>query len=252
MLKKLIIALSGCVTILACLVGIFIFLVFPIASQGNIPTHTPTLFGYVTPTETVPPTPTPRILTATPTLSIPITTTTPTPIENPSSYEVQPGDILSDISQRFGIPLGYLADQNDLDNPDLIFAGQVLTIPNWPPETDGREIYVVLSEQKVYAIEDGLTIKEFVVSTGTDKYPTVTGRYEIYVKYRYDDMEGPGYNLKDVPYVMYFFQGYGLHGTYWHNNFGVPMSHGCVNLTIAEAEWLFEWASVGTPVIVLE
>jgi lipoprotein-anchoring transpeptidase ErfK/SrfK len=49
---------------------------------------------------------------------------------------------------------------------------------------------------------------------------------------------------------MYFYQGYALHGTYWHNNFGTPMSHGCVNMPTPEAEWAFNWASIGTPVIV--
>ena len=61
-------------------------------------------------------------------------------------------------------------------------------------------------------------------------------------------MSGPGYYLPDVPYVMYFYQSYGLHGTYWHSNFGQPMSHGCVNLPTPEAEWFFNWAEVGTPV----
>jgi lipoprotein-anchoring transpeptidase ErfK/SrfK len=59
-------------------------------------------------------------------------------------------------------------------------------------------------------------------------------------------MEGPGYYLADVPYVMYFHMGYGLHGVFWHANFGQPMSHGCVNMPTAEAEWLFHWADVGT------
>jgi lipoprotein-anchoring transpeptidase ErfK/SrfK len=45
---------------------------------------------------------------------------------------------------------------------------------------------------------------------------------------------------------MYFYRGYGIHGTYWHSNFGHPMSHGCINLPTEEAEWLFHWASVGT------
>jgi lipoprotein-anchoring transpeptidase ErfK/SrfK len=49
---------------------------------------------------------------------------------------------------------------------------------------------------------------------------------------------------------MYFFRDYGIHGTYWHNNFGVPMSHGCVNLPNHEAEWFYNFASVGTPVSV--
>jgi lipoprotein-anchoring transpeptidase ErfK/SrfK len=61
-------------------------------------------------------------------------------------------------------------------------------------------------------------------------------------------MSGPGYYLPDVPYIMYFYKGYGLHGTYWHNNFGTPMSHGCVNLTIPDAAWLYNFSSVGTVV----
>jgi lipoprotein-anchoring transpeptidase ErfK/SrfK len=62
-------------------------------------------------------------------------------------------------------------------------------------------------------------------------------------------MRGPGYYLRDVPYVMYFYKDYGLHGTYWHDNSSTPMSHGCVNLSSADVEWLFNWASVGTRVV---
>jgi lipoprotein-anchoring transpeptidase ErfK/SrfK len=65
-------------------------------------------------------------------------------------------------------------------------------------------------------------------------------------------MRGPGYFFEDVPYTMYFHEDYGIHGTYWHNNFGSPMSHGCVNLAIRDAAWLFEFASVGTLVYVHE
>ncbi|MGE5251028.1 MAG: L,D-transpeptidase, partial [Bacteroidota bacterium] len=54
--------------------------------------------------------------------------------------------------------------------------------------------------------------------------------------------------LPNVPYTMYFYKGYGLHGTYWHNNFGTPMSHGCVNLRIEDSKWLYNFASVGTTV----
>jgi len=49
-----------------------------------------------------------------------------------------------------------------------------------------------------------------------------------------------------VPYVMYFYRDYALHGTFWHSNFGTPMSHGCVNLKTSDAEWIYYWASVGT------
>jgi lipoprotein-anchoring transpeptidase ErfK/SrfK len=60
-------------------------------------------------------------------------------------------------------------------------------------------------------------------------------------------MTGPGYSLPDVPYTMYFYQGYALHGTYWHDNFGQPMSRGCVNLSIDNSKKLFEWAAPVIP-----
>jgi lipoprotein-anchoring transpeptidase ErfK/SrfK len=63
-------------------------------------------------------------------------------------------------------------------------------------------------------------------------------------------MTGPGYNLPNVPYVMYFYGANAIHGTYWHNNFGHPMSHGCINLRTGDAAWLYSWASIGTPVVV--
>ena len=109
-----------------------------------------------------------------------------------------------------------------------------------------RWIDVDLTNQAVYAYEGDVMVNSFIVSTGTWLTPTVVGQYNIYVKYRSTKMSGPGYYLPNVPYVMYFYKGYGLHGTYWHNNFGTPMSHGCVNLRTDDAAWLYNWASVGT------
>jgi lipoprotein-anchoring transpeptidase ErfK/SrfK len=109
-----------------------------------------------------------------------------------------------------------------------------------------RWIDVDLTNQMVYAYEGDTLVNSFLVSTGTWLTPTVTGSHKIYVKVRVQDMSGPGYHLRDVPYVMFFHGDYGLHGTYWHNNFGTPMSRGCINLTIDDAAWLFNWASVGT------
>ena len=79
-----------------------------------------------------------------------------------------------------------------------------------------------------------------------------TSQFQVWVKLRTDDMRGvdlgvPWY-LPDVPYVMYFFSDYGIHGTYWHDNFGTPMSHGCINLSIEDAEWLYNFSEVGTAV----
>jgi lipoprotein-anchoring transpeptidase ErfK/SrfK len=122
--------------------------------------------------------------------------------------------------------------------------------PGRPAGVDENErwIDVDLSQQRVYVYEGDQQANNFLVSTGTWLHPTVTGTYKIYVKYRAAAMSGPGYYLPNVPYIMYFYKGYGLHGTYWHHNFGTPMSHGCVNLATKDAGWLFNYASVGTVV----
>jgi lipoprotein-anchoring transpeptidase ErfK/SrfK len=111
---------------------------------------------------------------------------------------------------------------------------------------------VDLSEQRLTAYKSGAPVRSFLVSTGLPATPTPVGRFRIWIKLRYDDMAGPGYYLEDVPFVMYFHEGYGLHGVTWHANFGHRMSHGCVNLPTAEAAWLFDFAEVGTLVNVHE
>ena len=109
-----------------------------------------------------------------------------------------------------------------------------------------RWIDVNLSKQMLYAYEGNTIVKSFLVSTGVKQFPTVTGQYHIYVKYLYTLMHGDGYYLPNVPYTMYFYKSYGIHGTYWHHNFGHRMSHGCVNMYTPDAEWMYYWASVGT------
>lgn len=196
---------------------------------------------------------TPNIVTVTPT-AIPTATPTLVPTAIPTAngtFTVQAGETLGEIAAKFGIPFGYLAEENNIANPDLIYVGQVLIIPIWPPiakTDDGKLIIVVLSEQKVYVYQEGILLKTFIVSTGVSQHPTVTGHFKIYVKYTSATMSGDGYYLTDVPWIMYFYQGYSFHGTYWHHNFGHPMSHGCVNMYTPDAEWLFNWAKVGTAV----
>ena len=125
--------------------------------------------------------------------------------------------------------------------------------PAAPTEVvETRWVDVDLSEQRLRAYEDGEVVRTTLVSTGLPRTPTVRGQFRIWIKLRYDDMEGPDYYLEDVPYVMYFYQGYGLHGTFWHSNFGQQMSHGCVNLPTSEAEWVFNFVDVGTLVNVHE
>jgi lipoprotein-anchoring transpeptidase ErfK/SrfK len=78
----------------------------------------------------------------------------------------------------------------------------------------------------------------------------VTGQFRIYLAYESQNMSGAPYGydyyLPNVPHVMYFYEGYALHGAYWHTNFGTQQSHGCVNLALDDAAWVWEFASIGT------
>jgi len=111
---------------------------------------------------------------------------------------------------------------------------------------EDRWIDVDLSDQMLYAYDGTDLVASFLVSTGLDLYPTEPGQYHIYVKMQYSDMHGDGYFLPDVPFTMYYSGDFSIHGTYWHHSFGTPMSHGCVNMDTSDAEWLYNWASVGT------
>jgi len=118
---------------------------------------------------------------------------------------------------------------------------------------DEKWIEIDLSEQRLYMKEGARTAGSFLVSTGKWA-PTPAGEWRIWTKLRYTRMKGGSkalgtfYDLPNVPYTMYYYQGYGIHGAYWHNNFGQPMSHGCVNMKPEEAGVVFNWASVGTRV----
>lgn len=115
------------------------------------------------------------------------------------------------------------------------------------PTTTEKWIDVDLSEQRVVAYEGARSVRTFIVSTGLPATPTVQGTFRIRIKNRTQTMSGGSaqygyYYLPNVQWVQYFYEGYAFHGTYWHNNFGRPMSHGCVNMTNDEAKWLFDWA----------
>lgn len=111
-------------------------------------------------------------------------------------------------------------------------------------------IEVDLSDQNLHAYQGSQLLKTFLISSGTSKNPTVPGEFKVYAKYTSYTMRGPGYYLPDVPYSLFFFKGYSIHGTYWHKNFGTPMSHGCINMETGAAEWLYQQAQIGTRVFV--
>jgi lipoprotein-anchoring transpeptidase ErfK/SrfK len=135
-------------------------------------------------------------------------------------------------------PTSEIPTEKPLATENLPAPADVATGEHW--------IDVNLSQQMVYAYAGDTVVNSFLVSTGTAMTPTVTGKYHIYIKLRFTDMTGPDYYLPNVPFTMYFYKDYGLHGTYWHHNFGTPMSHGCVNLSIPDAEWLYNFSYEGT------
>jgi len=113
-----------------------------------------------------------------------------------------------------------------------------------------RWIEVDLTQRRLYAHEGNRIVLTSLVSIGKPSTPTVTGTFRIYAKLRSTRMRGPGYNLPNVPHTMYFYRGYAIHGAYWVKTFGTRISHGCVNVNLKDAAWLFNWASVGTRVVI--
>ena len=116
-------------------------------------------------------------------------------------------------------------------------------------------IDINLSNKTVTAYE-GATVVHGPVSIvdGAPATPTVTGTYHIYLKHRMQTMQGENadgstYVTEDVPWVSYFYSGYAFHGAPWRSSFGYSGSHGCINMPVSEAEWIYNWAEEGTTVV---
>jgi LysM repeat protein len=226
----------------------------------------------VAPVQVVEPTATTEIVQPTAEIAQPTAqpTVAPTPTTTTTTYTVQRGETLASIAQKFGVTWPAIVRANNISNPNLVNAGQVIIIPDAKTVTDlssvspvslapsapsatvsvGKQIIVDLSDQRIYAYENSRLVRSVLASTGLPATPTVKGNFTVQRKYASQLMSGPGYYLPNVQWIMYFYAGYAVHGTYWHNNFGQPMSHGCVNLPNDEALWFYDWAPVGTPVLV--
>lgn len=131
------------------------------------------------------------------------------------------------------------------------------------PTTTEKWIDVNLTRQIVTAYEGINPVASFLVSTGLPGTPTVQGTFRIWATTPIQDMFGIDraideehleditglsreeydYYIDDVEWVQYFHQDYAFHSAYWHNNFGYPMSRGCINMRTDDAKWLFDWAS---------
>lgn len=119
-----------------------------------------------------------------------------------------------------------------------------------PKKSPERWIQVDLSQQKLTAWEGKRRVYTVKISSGKKSTPTPVGRFRIQSKHRTTRMRGRGYDLANVPYTLYYHGSYAIHGAYWHKRFGTPVSHGCINLPPNRAKLIFNWASVGTPVVV--
>jgi lipoprotein-anchoring transpeptidase ErfK/SrfK len=144
-----------------------------------------------------------------------------------------------------------------LDSGLLVLIEAQQKTPSWA--TAGRTwIDVSLLKQTLVAYEGTHAVYASLVSTGVDglgepetTHSTVQGQYLIHTKHvstqMKGDEEGDEFDLRDVPYVQYFNAGYALHAAYWHDSFGTPRSHGCINLSPQDAQWLFEWTEPHVP-----
>lgn len=121
--------------------------------------------------------------------------------------------------------------------------------------TTDKLITIDLGKRMLYAWNNGQIVYQAPVAIGMYYTPTVKGHFKIQRKIPLQDMKGyyppyEPYYIKNVPNVMYFYGSYAIHGAYWHNKFGTRYTHGCVNLPVYASEWVYNWAPIGTQVVI--
>ena len=145
------------------------------------------------------------------------------------------------------------ADWNMIGLNQWVEARKVALVhPNTvPPEgvTTGRWIDVDLAEQTLAVYDNYELIFATVIASGLEPFWTRPGLFQIYSKKETENMRNNDptdfYYLDNVPWTMYFDKARALHGAYWRTRFGYPQSHGCVNLSVGDAHWLYNWANEG-------
>lgn len=111
-----------------------------------------------------------------------------------------------------------------------------------------KVIDVNLTTQTLVAYEYGKSVKTFIISSGAPTSYTIPGNFSITAKYPSLDYSGADYYYPDVHWNMRYYGAFLIHTAYWHDDFGTPVSHGCINMRESEAEWLYNWTPIGTPV----
>lgn len=156
------------------------------------------------------------------------------------------------LVERLGLDTTPIA-QGDLPiySEELFTPPPVTTVSGVPADPNAEKwVKINITLQYLWAYQGDQVLWQGYVSTGTAKFATPPGSYHVLSKLESQTMEGvlggEYYNVPDVPDVLYFTdRGHAIHGTYWHNNFGSPMSHGCVNLPLDVADWMYQWAPIG-------
>ena len=115
-----------------------------------------------------------------------------------------------------------------------------------PPTNPSHWIDVDLTKQTLTMMDGNTAVKTFIISSGKKSTPTPTGTFHIYAQTADQSMGG----YKHVKWCSWFYPNYALHTAYWHNSFGTPVSHGCVNLREADAKQVYDWISVGSTVVI--
>jgi lipoprotein-anchoring transpeptidase ErfK/SrfK len=171
------------------------------------------------------------------------------------------GETLSALAEMVQVYATQNADGMDWNmiGPDQWVEGRLLATvtPNrTPPEgvTTGRWIDVDLAEQTLAVYDNSQLVFATVVATGLEPFWTRPGLFQIYLKKESETMRNNDptdyYYLDNVPWTMYFDKARALHGAYWRTQFGFTQSHGCVNLSVGDSHWLFNWAHEGDYVYV--
>lgn len=152
--------------------------------------------------------------------------------------------------------LAIISQDLDADGDDeLIYtAGR----PGWRENETGKQMMVDISEQRLYASQDGILENSFFISSGLGN-ATPLGKHQILAKipfvhyaWYYGENNPNNYDLGWVPYNLKFYPHIYIHYAPWHNNFGHKMSHGCVNVSLEDMQWLYEWAEEGMTVMISE
>lgn len=142
------------------------------------------------------------------------------------------------------------------ESPKYVFNTSPSQILGSHIAADGSEkwIEVDLSDQKLYGWEGNRKVYDFAISSGRPGYDTVQGEFRVWSKVRNQAYRGGSrargdyYYLPNVPYSLFFYKGYAIHGAYWHNDFGIKRrSSGCVNLRPTDAEQVYNWAGPAMP-----